>query len=86
MSGASRACNSASGSIDLAAACSLACARMDFKAVSSCLKTGTEWEYMGWVMGCFCGELEMGRSERHGPAGFYQKAITVCHPGHGMAP
>lgn len=26
-------------------------ARMDFKAVSSCLKTGTEWAYMGWVMG-----------------------------------
>src|SRR5690606_32313589 len=58
MSGASRACNSASGSIDLVVAYSLACARMVGKAVSICLKTGTEWVYIALVMGVLRGVNE----------------------------
>ncbi len=63
MSGASRACSKASGSIDLAVAYSLACARMLFNAVSICLRTGTEWEYIGLVMGW---SGEWGKGEKPG--------------------
>jgi hypothetical protein len=51
MSGASRACSKASGSIDLGRGVfASACARMARNAVSIWVRTGTEWVYIGLVM------------------------------------
>src|SRR5580704_16976654 len=51
MFGYRRACKNASGSIELATTCALACARTAFSAVSNCLNRGTELIYIGLVMG-----------------------------------
>jgi hypothetical protein len=37
--------------MDLAAAWALACDKIVFSAMSSCLNTGTDWVYIGLVMG-----------------------------------
>lgn len=65
-------------STDLAAACSLACARMVFKAVSICWKTGTEWVYIGLVMGC-SGKWE-GGARHHFAVPSVPKAASHCNP------
>ena len=43
--------------MDLAATCASACANIAFRAVSICLKMGTEWVYIAVVMGRHAGFL-----------------------------